>query len=690
MKLKLSVLCVAMLMAVTLFAQQIKVACVGNSVTYGMGIPEESERYPQRLQVMLGDKYDVRNFGNSGATLLKNGHKPYNALPEYTQALAFKPDVVIIHLGLNDTDPRNWPKFRDQFVRDYIALIDTFKAVNPKAEVKICRMTPIFTGHPRFKSSTREWYWQVQQRIESIAQIKQVELIDLHTPLHQRPDLFPDDLHPNGEGARILAETVYGAITRDFGGLRLDPIYSSGMVMQRHAPIVFRGKANGNTSVSVSFNGNTKTNKPQLNGEWQVAFDALPAGGPYKAVIKAGKEAITLTDILVGEVWMCSGQSNMVFMVKQGATAKTDIANANNPNIRLYNMQPIELTNDYAWSKESLQKVNALGYFAPTTWQVCSPETVADFSAVAYHFGKRIAEEENVPVGLILNAVGGSPTEAWISRLALEMHPDLVNMFSNWTTSDYAYKWCRDRGVSNMRNADNVAMQRHPYQPAYLYEASVAPFVHFNIAGVIWYQGESNEGNVELHDVLFQEMVSSWRKAWNKPLPFYYVQLSSMAVGRESWGHFRDSQRRLLAKLPHSGMAVSSDWGDSTDVHPRHKQPVGNRLALWALHDLYGKTEIVPSGPLFKSADYRDGSVYVAFDYDKGLTTSDNKPLRTFEVAEYPGLFYPAQATVEGNLIKVYSDSVPNPRYVRYGYNSFSDGNLVNEAGLPASTFTTE
>ena len=184
--------------------QTIKIACVGNSVTYGMGIENPEERYPAQLQVMLGDEYEVGNFGHSGATLLKNGYRPYWNLPEFKEALDFEADIVIIHLGLNDTDPRAWPKYRDEFVKDYINLIDTFKYINPDADVKISRMTPIFSGHSRFESSTSDWYWQVQNAIEVIAEISKVDLVDLHTPLHIRPDLFPDNLHPTGEGAKII------------------------------------------------------------------------------------------------------------------------------------------------------------------------------------------------------------------------------------------------------------------------------------------------------------------------------------------------------------------------------------------------------------------------------------------------------------------------------------------------------
>lgn len=678
-----------LLVTSSIFGQPIKVACVGNSVTYGMGIENPEERYPAQLQVMLGNEYEVGNFGHSGATLMKNGYRPYWNLPEFKEAVDFRADIVIIHLGLNDTDPRAWPKYRDEFVRDYINLIDTFKQVNTDADVKICRMTPIFTGHSRFESSTRDWYWQIQETIEVIAEISGVEFIDLHTPLHKRPDLFPDNLHPTGEGAKIIAEKVYGAITGDYGGLKPASIFTSGMVLQRNKPIIFWGTANANEIVEIEFNNQKRDTSVNRSGKWEIEFPPLEAGGPYIITISNGNEVISLKDILIGDIWLCSGQSNMEFRLNQAATYSDDIKDANLPEVRLFNMQPVAYTNNVAWDKETLDKINRLQYFTKTEWKRTTPETAKDFSAVAYHFGKTLHQETDVPIGLILNAIGGSPAEAWIDRFTLEHHPRLVGLFRNWKNNDYINPWCRERAEKNSELSENP-LQRHPYQPSYLYEAGIQDITRLNIAGVIWYQGESNEQNVELHEVIFPTLVESWRNAWSDDLPFYYVQLSSMAVGRETWGHFRDSQRRLMYEIPNSGMAVSSDLGDSTDVHPREKRQIGERLARWALNKTYGVDDIIPSGPLFHDFFIENDTVYLSFEYAEGLRTSDGKAPRSFELAEFPGLYYPADTVIEGNVIKVTSSKVKTPRYVRYGWSSFSDGNLINIEGLPASTFSTQ
>ena len=230
---KKTLLLLCLLLCTTAYGQnKIKVACVGNSVTYGAGIENrEVNSYPAQLQRMLGDDYEVVNFGKSGATLLNKGHRPYCEQEEYKAALDFAGDRVVIHLGLNDTDPRNWPNYRDHFVKDYLSLIASFRKANPDCRIWICRMTPISHRHPRFKSGTRDWYWLEQETIEEIARLANTGLIDLQEGLYNRPDLLPDALHPNTEGAGILAKTVYGELTGNYGGLRMPATYSDNMVL---------------------------------------------------------------------------------------------------------------------------------------------------------------------------------------------------------------------------------------------------------------------------------------------------------------------------------------------------------------------------------------------------------------------------------------------------------------------------
>nr|WP_255749650.1 GDSL-type esterase/lipase family protein [Pontibacter liquoris] len=663
----------------------LKVACIGNSVTYGYGIENrEQNAYPAQLQKLLGEKYEVANFGLSGATLLEKGHRPYNQTQQYKEALAYKPDIAIIHLGLNDTDPRNWPNYRDEFAGNYAAIIDTLRAVNPAVQVYICRLTPIFSGHPRFQSGTREWFWQIQSLIPVIARSKQTGLIDLHTPLYRRPDLFPDNLHPTKEGATILASTIYSAITGKYGGLQLAPVFADHMVLQQKMPLPVQGVADTGEEVTVLFGNEKRKATVGADGKWQVLLPPQKAGGPYVMQVSTANKNIRIQDILVGEVWLCSGQSNMAFPLKASVHTGAEMRQAQQASsIRLLKMKPLAETNDVAWDSATLKKVNQLEYFSGT-WQRGDSAAAKDFSAVAYYFGKQLQEQLGVPVGLIEVAVGGSGTESWIDRSTLEHHPQLVNMLPNWYTSDFLMPWVRERAAKNMGSA-KPGSQSHPYQPAYNYEAGIAPLTSFPIKGVIWYQGESNAHNIELHETLFKTLVSSWRNRWGYELPFYYVQLSS--INRPSWPYFRDSQRRMLAEIPNTGMAVSSDLGDASDVHPRQKRQVGERLAAWALAKTYNK-RIPYSSPMLKTVTVSGNNAICTFGFGKGLQTSDGQPLRGFEVAGSDLIFRSAKAEIRGGKVIVSSDQVPEPRYVRYAWQPYTTANLVNKAGFPASTFT--
>lgn len=670
------------------FAQnKVKVACVGNSVTYGAGIENrEVNTYPAQLQQLLGDGYEVKNFGKNGATLLNKGHRPYRDQEEYQAAINFAADRVIIHLGLNDTDPRNWPNYRDNFVGDYLSLIESFRKANPDCRIWICRLTPISHRHSRFKSGTRDWYWMEQAAIEEVARLAGTGLIDLQAALYNRPDLLPDALHPTAEGAGILAKTIYGELTGNYGGLQMPVTYTDNMVLQREKPLPVSGTANAGEKVTVQIAGQKKEAITAANGKWSVTLDPLQAGGPYNLTIETPSAKLTYKDVLIGEVWLCSGQSNMAFRVDElAADQRKDLLEyaRKQPKIRLFNMQPRWITNSVEWDISAMDSLNRLQYYHDTQWTPCNEQTADQFSAVAFAYGRMLSDSLQVPVGLILNAIGGSGTEAWIDRKTLEF--DFTDILYNWTENDFIQDWVRGRAVLNTKKSANK-LQRHPYEPCYLYETGIEPLQRYPIKGIIWYQGESNAQNIETHERLFPLLVNSWRKNWGEELPFYYVQLSS--IDRPSWTWFRDSQRRMLPAIANSGMAVSSDRGDSLNVHPTRKREIGERLARWALNKSYGH-QLVPSGPLYRSVTFKDGAAFLSFDYGEGLHTSDGQPLRTFEIAEHDGLFVPAQAEIVDGMVKVWSEKINNPKLVRYGWQPFTRANLVNADELPASTFRT-
>lgn len=678
-----------LLLCAIVWAQQkpIKVACVGNSITYGIGVANpDKDSYPAKLQQLLGNDYQVERFGKPGATLLNRGFRPYTQQEEYRKAKDFAGDIVVIHLGVNDTDPRAWPNFRDDFISDYRALIDTFRMVNPKCRILIARTTPIADRHTRFESGTRDWQDEIQQAIEVVAKGAGVQLFDFHEPLYPYPFMLPDAVHPNEEGAEIMAKTAYSAITGNFGGLQLSELYTDNMVLQYGQPLNIHGKANAGDKVIVSIGKQKQTAITGKDGVWVITLQPLQAGGPYTLTVSAGKQKQTYNNVLAGEVWLCSGQSNMEFYLDWATTAQRDIPKATNNNIRLFNMRERWRTNAVEWETSTLDSLNHLQYYKNTEWSVCSPSTVGNFSAVAYYFGKKLQDSLQVPVGLICNAIGGSPTEAWIDRRSLEYQFPAI--LRDWTKNDFIQDWVRERSALNIKKS-TYKQQRHPYEPCYLYESGIRPLEQFPVKGVIWYQGESNAHNKDAHEKLFKLLVQSWRKNWeNETLPFYFVQLSS--IDRPSWPWFRDSQRRLMEEVANVGMAVSSDKGDSLDVHPKHKQEIGERLAAWALNKTYDRKHVVPSGPLYKDVTFSNGTALVAFNYGEGMKSADGAPIRTFELAGEDQLFYPAQATVVDGKVKVWSDKVKNPKIVRYGWQPFTHANLVNAVGLPASTFRSE
>ncbi|MFV0591437.1 MAG: GDSL-type esterase/lipase family protein [Draconibacterium sp.] len=667
--------------------QKIKVACIGNSVTRGYGLNNpESESYPSQLQNLLGDTYHVQNFGHNGATLLSKGHRPYIEMPEYAEALKFEADIIIIHLGLNDTDPRNWPNYRDEFVTDYMALIESFRKDNTNnPQVYICKISPIFNAHPRFKSGTRDWFWQIQDAIEQVAKNSQTGLIDLHGPLYHHPDLFADALHPNEEGAGIIAQTVYENITGDFGGLSLAPVFMNHMVLQRNKPIPVWGKANRREKLSLTFNEQIRTVTANDHGDWSVTFEPVAAGGPYKLNITAGdNETISLDDILVGEVWICAGQSNMEFQMKQAINASTLIDDATEfPNLRLCSLKGIVRTDNKKWDLTTLEKVNQLHFFEGE-WKRSNPDNAAVFSAIGYTFGRKLNETLNVPIGLIQISVGGAPVEAFIDRKTLEFDPYMVDVLNNWKQNDFIMEWCRQRAATNLELSENK-LQRHPYEPAYIYEAGVRSVVGIPVAGVIWYQGESNAHNAEHYRNAFPALVQSWRSAFNMPgMPFYFAQLSSLS--RPPWPYFRDVQRQLADSIPNTAMVVTSDLGDSLDVHPKHKIEIGERFANLALSRNYKVKDVPDGGPEIIAVTHDNGKVVLSFSHAIRLKTSDGAPLRELEIAGVDGLFMPVTGVMKNDQI-IINGGNSEIKQVRYGWRPYSKGNLVNENGWPASTF---
>ena len=487
---KYIILCIIALLSTTLFSQQptisqrfgdletqrlIKVACIGNSVTYGYGHenPEETS-YPSQLAVMLGDDYEVGNFGKSGATLLRKGHRPYNEQEEFKKALEFAPDIAIIHLGLNDTDPRNWKYYKKDFISDYVTLIEAFEKVNPDVEIYICRMTPIFHWHHRFKKGTRDWYWEIQATIENIAEnIAEVKLIDLQETLYHRPDLMSDALHPNPEGAKLIAQRVYSAITGDFGGLSVPRIYSDNMVIQRDKQFVVKGLANKGEEISISLDKQKIKTEAGDDGRWEVTFDALKVDGKkHKLTIKSKDKTLSFKNIVVGEVILCSGNK----MSKDEIQKTKDFDHSTNNDIRLHYMD-----SDISSSWVKIEDIRLHVYIGETL----------------YNVGVKISDSLQIPVGLIYKVVEDAPIESFIDRKTLEWHPILI---------DVLYEW---------RNADNVKEHLDSNEPSYNYDKLIAPLSSFPINSVIWFEDDSDIDS-DLDSIKKSALIESWKKVFGE------------------------------------------------------------------------------------------------------------------------------------------------------------------------------
>ena len=692
MKLSIKLFIFLFLSTNLLFAQAKKrVACIGDSVTKGFGLPK-GKTYPEQLQALLGADFEVMNFGRNGATLLEKGHNPYLKSEELQQALDYKPDIVIISLGLNDTDPRNWPNYRMDFQQDYSKLLTYFEQVNPAVQIYICQMTPIFSGHTRFLSGTRDWHDQIQAKISHIGNLERSSvagLIDNHAPLASRIDLFDDFLHPNEQGAAIIAHHVFGYLKPIDQKLSIEQTISSHMVLQRERLNSLSGKANANQTISISMNDVAVTAKADRLGNWTAQLPAMPAGGPYTMQISTGLDTLVMTDILLGDVYLASGQSNMAFELQAAKASEPLINSAKDlPNLRIFKNKILVQTNNQPWDSLTLKQVNDLDYFQGQ-WQRVNAENAAHFSAIAYSFAQELQQDQNIPIGIIELAVGGTNTESWIPRKALEKDNLLASYIHNWRTSDFIQDFCKERADVNLKLA-TAKNQRHPYDPAYNFEAGVSKWLGTSLTGILWYQGESNAHQVELHEHLFKILVKSWRENFQQSrlhqadLPFYMVQLSS--INRPGWAIFRDRQRIMSTEIPQVYMAVSSDLGDSLDVHPKDKIPIGYRLAALAKKHEYGQS-VNADSPQPVSLKKGENTRYeIRFSNAKELKTRDGKAVRGFQAMDEQGIMVDLRVIeIKGNIVVI--DHPTGAGDIYYAYQPYTQANLENEESVPVSTF---
>lgn len=435
-----------------------------------------------------------------------------------------------------------------------------------------------------------------------------------------------------------------------------NPLFSDNAVLQQGQKVPVWGTAVDGEEVTVRFQDQTKTAKA-AGGKWRVDLDPLKAGGPFELTISAGN-TVTAKNVMVGEVWVASGQSNMQWPVKLSADPDKTAADSANSQLRL-------LTVPRVASDNPLDSVNV-------SWTESSPQSVPEFSAVAYHFGRLLQQKLNVPVGLINTSYGGTPAEAWTSRAALEAVPQLKGLLSQAPTGTSA-----------------------PQRPTGLYNAMIHPLLPYAIKGAIWYQGESNAGRAWEYQTLFPTMIRNWRHDWGQgDFPFMFVQLAPFhkkvaEPGDSQWAELREAQRLTLAE-PNTAMAVITDIGDEVDIHPKQKQPVGERMALSALALAYGQ-QVIHSGPALAGVDFRGSEAVIKWNHvGGGLVAQGGDQLEGFTIAGKDQKFHKATAKIEGDTVVVSSPEVAEPVAVRYGWADFPVVNLANREGLLASPFRSD
>ncbi|MBW3597433.1 MAG: sialate O-acetylesterase [Planctomycetes bacterium] len=454
---------------------------------------------------------------------------------------------------------------------------------------------------------------------------------------------------------------------------RVAGVFGAHMVLQRDAEAPVWGWAEPGEVVKLSIAGQEHEAKANSAGRWVARLKPMQAGGPYELTVRGEDNAVvTLSDVLVGEVWLCSGQSNMAMTVARAADSQREIAAGEHPQIRMFTVprraaaEPQEDTS--------------------SAWVVASPATVGNFSAAAYYFGRMLHQELDVPVGLIHTSVGGTAVEAWTSLDAQQAVEELQPVLNAWENRP-------EPKAANARQAASLAKNR----PAALYNGMIAPLAPYAIRGAIWYQGERNSRALsELYGRQLMTLIRDWRRLWNQgDFSFYVVQLPNYTqrqaapVEENGWVLVREGAMLAAAKTPNAAIAVTTDIGEAGDIHPKNKQDVGKRLALLALAKDYGK-DVEYSGPIFKSAEKKGQKVIVRFEHAEGLHARLDADLGGFALRGKDGDWVWASPKIVGKAVELTNPLVSDPQAVRYNWAPNPVGNLVNESGLPAAPFRVE
>jgi len=475
--------------------------------------------------------------------------------------------------------------------------------------------------------------------------------------------------------------------------LKLAKIFTDNMLLQQQQSIPVWGKGIPGNPVQIIFGKEKRQTIVGNDSSWHAYLTKRNASATATSLfIYSGIEKVIIKNILIGDVWLCIGQSNMEFPMVRELHYKDEIKNSIQPLIRFYNPSYAGKNIFGVSYPDSIVQLLNTNDFYKGEWQNCDSASFKNMSAVAYFFGKNIIEKTTIPIGLINLSIGGAPLETFIDVDALKNDARFADKVKgDWIENKALPVWVRERGKQNVSARQNIPTdtngKNHAYKPGFAFTAGIATLVNIPIKGIICYQGESNAQEIERvneYQKLCALMVSDYRKKWKQPLlPFYYVQLSSIDTAKYKsalWPQFRDEQRKMMNIISNSGMAVCSDIGAKDDVHPTNKKDVGERLAKWALNKTYGINSI-PSGPLPLSAKYVNGKIIVSFQYAEGLKAADQKLLKGFST---DGKTDVAAIVVDKKIVVAVKEK---PSYIYYAWKPFTEANLVNAASLPASSF---
>ncbi len=474
----------------------------------------------------------------------------------------------------------------------------------------------------------------------------------------------------------LSSHSIFGQQSKK-DSLRLAGLFADNMVLQQQSNAAIWGVAKPGQTVRIesSWNRNVVTVTTAKDGVWQTTITTPEAGGPYNIKIKTDEESKELKNVLIGEVWICSGQSNMQWKLRGFGVEhfKEDVEKANHPQIRFCQVQ----------QTLALQPQDDV----PSRWSVCTPQSALEFSAVAYFFGDKLRQELDVPIGLISSNWGGSSCEAWMNQDAI------IDDFPGLATTLGRYDQLIQAHGVNHKRGKGMPKGLNQRMPSVLYNSMIRPLIPFTIRGVIWYQGESNVKQPIQYRKLFPKLIESWRSEWGLgEFPFYFVQIAPFHYRNEKLpvALLREAQFQTL-KVSETGMVVTMDIGSPDNIHPKQKKPVGERLALIALANDYGQTDLVYSGPEYTGYSVESNRIRLRFKHvGGGLASRDGKPLSHFLIAGEDRVFHPARADLDGETILVSSTDVTRPISVRFGWGNSDEPNLMNKEGLPSSSFRTD